>query len=345
MDRIALAKRLESLSEVFANHTPFYRDLRAMSYVLNKLADDKFNGILAQDIMPDIPENPVDDENVESCMLGKGPENGMVGAPPSAEPKVLVIKKEEEVPMAVMANEKNDGMFWNKEASQEIVDNLLRDVVGMNKTICCDTGRKLDKDQVPDGSHAGIPEKPQSLKPEQTPDIADSLDSDMVKKSKGAVKKEAGDAKGPGVPDKDGKGPFGKSDKCPFNKDKKEDGKEEKGKGKGPKGKAKGKKEAGDIKEELAEKAEQKAEEEEDKAQNMSEKAEKILGEANKKKEKAEKAEEQAEKKEESTEKKEVEAVNNEPVTSVVEGIELMASMDEYELDANEAAELSKLFE
>lgn len=343
MDRIALAKRLESFSEVFANHTPFYRDLKAMSYVLNKMADDKFNGILAQDIMPDIPENPVADENIESCMLGKGPGNAIVGTPPSAEPKVIVIKKEEEVPMSAEAGEKNNGMFWNKEASQEIVDNLLRDVVGMNKTICCDTGRKLDKDQVPDGSHAGIPEKPNTLKPEQTPDIADSLDSDMVKKSKGAVKKEAGDAKGPGVPDKDGKGPFGKSDKCPFNKDKKEDDKEEKGKGKGPKGKAKGKKEAGDIQEELAEKAEQKAEEKEDKAQKMSEKAEDILEKSNEMKDEAEQAEEKAEKKEEKVEDKE--AVSSEPTSSVVEGIELMASMDEYELDANEAEELSKLFE
>jgi hypothetical protein len=342
MDRIVLAKRLESFSEVFADHTPFYRDLKAMSYVLNKMGNDKFKGILAQDIMPDIPQNPDEDENIESCMLGKGPGNAIMGTPPSTEPKVIVIKKEEEVPMTVEAGEKNNGMFWNKEASQEIVDNLLRDVVGMDKTVCCDTGRKLDKDQVPGGSHAGIPEKPKSLKPEQTPDIAKSIDSDMVKKSKGTVKKEAGDAKGPGIPDKDGKGPFGKTDKCPFNKDKKEE-EEEKGNKKGPKGKMKGKKESGDIHEELAEKAEQKAEDKEDKAQKMSEKAEDILQKSNKMKDEAEEAEEKAEEKEEKVEDKE--AVNNEPTSSFVEGIELMASMDEYELDANEAKELSKLFE
>jgi hypothetical protein len=74
----------------------------------------------------------------------------------------------------------------------------------------------------------------------------------------------------------------------------------------------------------------------------MSEKAEDILQKSNEMKDEAEEAEEKAEEKEEKVEDKE--AVNNEPTSSFVEGIELMASMDEYELDANEARELSKLF-
>jgi membrane protein involved in colicin uptake len=88
-----------------------------------------------------------------------------------------------------MASEENTGMFWSKEASEAVQNNLVRDVVGMDKSICCDTKRHLDKGQVPDGSHDG--EKAPTLKKEQTPDQSKSLDSGIVEKSHGKVNKEA----------------------------------------------------------------------------------------------------------------------------------------------------------
>lgn len=350
MDRIALAKRLESLSGVFANHTPYNRDLKAMSYVLNKMADDKFKTILSGDFSA---------EDIDSCMCGEGPGPlpGMggpavkpVGLPGDEEPKVIVIKKEEEMPMSMEANEKTAGMFWCKEASKAVVDNLLRDVVGMNKSVCCDTGRKLDKEQVPDGHHDG--EKAKTLKPEQTPDDAASIDTDMVKKSRGAVKKEAGSIKGPGVPD--GTGPMKDSPECKMKKEDKSASSEEKEasledikKAKKEKEDAKAKKDLEDLKkaqkakkeksasEEEAEKAEQKAEEKEEKAEEMVEEAEEKLEEAQEKLEEAKEEEKEAEKEED----------KDASSSSSFEGIELAASMDEAVLGADEAAQLSKLFE
>ena len=345
MDRIALAKRLESLSGVFANHTPYNRDLKAMSYVLNKMADDKFKTILSGDFSA---------EDIDSCMCGEGPGPlpGMgspagepVGLPGDEKPKVIVIKKQEGMPMSMEANEKTAGMFWCKEASKAVVDNLLRDVVGMNKSQCCDTGRKLDKEQTPDGHHDG--EKAKTLTPEQTPDDAASIDTDMVKKSRGAVKKEAGVV--PGVPD--GTGPHGGTAKCQMKK--KEEKKEKEAsledikKAKKEKEDAKAKKDLEELKkaqkakkeksasEEEAEKAEQKAEEKEEKAQEMVEEAEEKLEEAQEKLEEAKEEEKEAEKEED----------KDASSSSSFEGIELMASMDEAVLDADEAAQLSKLFE
>jgi hypothetical protein len=311
MDRIALAKRLESLSSVFASHTPYNRDLRAMAYVLNKMADDKFTSILSGDFTQ---------EEVEACMCGKGPGSPLSKIIPMGEPMleeaqpadepVLVIKTEGGIPMSAEATEKTAGMFWCKEASKSVVDNLLRDVVGMNKSVCCDTGRHLDKPQVPDGTHDG--EKAPTLKPEQTPEMAEVLKSDMVAKSHGKVEKEAG--KAPDIAEKM-KAKKEKADKEKLEKDVKE--------------LKKGKK----ASEDSDEKAEQAAEKMEDEAQKDVEKAKEQLEKAEEKLEEAKKVEEKAESEE------------KDATSSIIDGIELMASMDEVELDANEAAELSKLFE
>lgn len=287
MDRIALAKRLESLSSVFASHTPYNRDLKAMSYVLSKLSDDKFQTILSGDFNAD---------EHEACMCGAGPGPAVIpmGAPadvsvgePEEEKKIIVIKTDGGMPMSAEATEKTAGMFWCKEASQAVVDNLLRDVVAMNKSVCCDTGKHLEKEQIPDGTHAGLPERGVALKPEQTPDIAPVLDSKIVEKSHGAVKKEA---------------------------------------------------------------AEQSEDEKQDEASK-----EASLADIKKKKEEAEKEKLEKDVKDLKKAKKEKKASDEEENdkddkdaaegSSSFEGIELVASMDEVELDANEASELSKLFE
>lgn len=81
---------------------------------------------------------------------------------------------------------------WSREATSAVIRNLVGDVLGkeaMDKVQCCDTNAHLTKEQTPDGEKKA--EKPATLKPEQTPDIADSLDTDMYSKSKGEVRKEA----------------------------------------------------------------------------------------------------------------------------------------------------------
>jgi hypothetical protein len=333
-----------------------------MSYVLNKMAQDKFDSILSGDFSSD---------ELDACMCGgKGPGEGLgdgmpkiipVGGPgkpgipgmpgmpegPMGEEVIEIKLGQEENPMSAEATEKTAGMFWCKEASKAVIDNLLRDVVGMNKSQCCDTGRKLEKDQIPDGGHDG--EKAATLKPEQTPDDAASIKTDMVAKSHGAVKKEAGSVKGPGVPD--GTGPHGGTKKCQVKEGEKEASledikrkKEEDEKKKDKKkldelAKAQKAKKSVKASEEEGEKAEQDAEDKEEKAKDLLEQAEKD-----------EKKAEEAEGEKDATVEPASPAVEPaspavEPNCSMFDGIELMASMDEVELNASEAAELSKLFE
>jgi hypothetical protein len=193
MNRIALAQRLDGLSKVFANHTPYSRDLAAMSYVLNKMPDEKFKSILSGTFSSD--------EDVEGCMCGKSPmgPEALPFAKPDEEGGVKKIVLIQDNPMSLEAS--SNGMFWSKEASEAVLSNLVRDVVGMDKSICCDTGRKLDKEQIPDGTHAGIPERPSTLKAEQTPNVAPVIESKMVEKSHGAVQKKEAAKKTAGIED------------------------------------------------------------------------------------------------------------------------------------------------
>jgi len=84
-----------------------------------------------------------------------------------------------------------DGGFWDKAASAAVMNNLIRDVVGMTKTIQQDTKQHLEKGQIPDGTHKAT--TPPTLKKEQTPDISNVIKSDIVEKShKTPLRKEAG---------------------------------------------------------------------------------------------------------------------------------------------------------
>lgn len=81
---------------------------------------------------------------------------------------------------------------WSREATDAVIRNLVGDVLGkeaMDKVQCCDTNAHLTKEQTPDGEKKA--EKPSTLKPEQTPEVDESLDTDMYSKSKGEVRKEA----------------------------------------------------------------------------------------------------------------------------------------------------------
>jgi predicted SnoaL-like aldol condensation-catalyzing enzyme len=376
MDRIALAKRLEGLSKVFASGTPYHRDLKAMAEVLTKVEDDKFQTILSADFVPDATEagfgsmsfpgsqydrsginrffsNLAKNQPQKAQQIKKLEEETMAVFEPQptpqgtpAQPVIQAaeevtafggmsfpgsqysrgginqffanliknspqqaprLKKLEEETMAIFEPQQfdpsvaknvapmpgltrmaaSDGMFWNKEASEAIQSYLLKDVLGMDKAICCDTGRKLEKGQVPDGTHDG--EKAPTLKPEQTPDQKDVLDSGIVEKSHGKVQKEASaestEKKDPEACDK-----------------------------------------------------EATVTEEEKSAATTQEVKDKAKEEALKKLQKAQAEKEQADKA-----KKDKDA-NEELEASLTEGIELSSPMDDVTLDANEQNELSKLF-
>jgi len=98
---------------------------------------------------------------------------------------------------------KVEGGYWNREASQAVMQNLVGDVLGkeaMEKTILLDTHRHLEEQQKPDARKKQS--VPSTLTKEQTPHLSEALDSDMYKKSQGAVRKEAAEE---GEPERDEK--------------------------------------------------------------------------------------------------------------------------------------------
>jgi hypothetical protein len=345
MDRIALAKRLEGLSKVFASTTPYHRDLKAMAEVLSKVEDEKFATILSPDFTseasgveaaapspfgapglrhpgtaPSIPGRGImrEDPEIAYQALISNPEATIEDAlafsrkyPNYAKKPLRGVMRPTEKPvtspvtvpaMSAEASEENTGMFWSKEASEAIQNNLVRDVLGMNKSICCDTKRHLEKNQIPDGTHDG--EKASNLTKEQTPKLADVLKSDIVEKSHGKVKKEASAEEDDKKDDKkEDKAATSEKEEC----DKLEDKKEEKSAALSPEAKAKKEKdEAAAMKKKVEELAKAKSDAKKDKNATEEEKVAEEIGFA--------------------------------------EGIELGEPMDEITLDAAEQAKLSQLF-
>jgi len=223
MNRIALSDRLEGMSKVFAEGNPMAEDLKAMAFALRNTTDERFASVLNPEFEADVQSS----EEVDAAGLG-GPDwipyqrggnlpsqvsgrkltpeekkaildefskattlqqmmaslKNMFGKAPAGAPGAVPVKEGAE---EVEASEEA-GLFWTKEATEYITANLIRNVLGMDKSICCDTKRKLTPAQMPEGQHSG--EKAPTLKPDQVPD-QEYLDSKMVEKSHGAVKKEA----------------------------------------------------------------------------------------------------------------------------------------------------------
>jgi len=97
----------------------------------------------------------------------------MKGAPtPNAVPEKIAEEEDMEETM---------GMYWDKNASSAVADALLKDVLGMDKSVCCDTGRKLDKVQMPDSEKKQ--HTPPTLKGEQIPQDSENNDSGIVEKA------------------------------------------------------------------------------------------------------------------------------------------------------------------
>jgi hypothetical protein len=246
MDRIALSNRIKGLSEVFASDNEIAQDLGAMAYVLANMSEEKFASIVNPGIdngekeaagipfsmspakQPSVvaPEVGKLNDNLKDEVLGKMIEMLNSGMNPSqikSEVKKMapaLMSGEptpNKVPTMVQASEDSEcemvGMYWNKAASNAVADALLKDVVGMDKSICCDTKRHLDKEQMPDSEKKQ--ETPSTLKGEQIPVNKENLDSGIVEKAKAAkpVNKQAGSEEGPGKPD--GTGPCKDTTECP----------------------------------------------------------------------------------------------------------------------------------
>lgn len=335
MNRIALSKRLEGLSQVFASDHPIGRDLKTMSYVLANMADEKYAAVLSEAFEADAAEDkeagmmpeevrsdPAREKQLEQMVQksqAKNPNKAVMQVITTkslsdkvkdfilkADPKAQLIGKEQ--PQAKEAGEeemdtsketpKTAGEFWSREASEAVMQNLVRDVVGMDKSICCDTNQKLTPEQRPEGQHNG--EKPASLKPDQTPDQKDVLKSNIVEKAKAAkpINKEAA-----------------KKEEIVEEVEEKESG------------------EAAVVKDELVQ---------EGKEAGGCKGCENPECECNKGKEAQDEGEPPVEEKEE--EKKEEEE-DKEASVLMSEGVELVSPMEDVSMDEKEAANLSKLFE
>jgi hypothetical protein len=209
-------------------------------------------------------------------------------------------------------SDKDVGLFWNKEATEAIQNNLLRDVVGMDKKQIQDTGRHLTPDQVPNGTHDG--EKAKNLKPEQTPELRDVLKSDIYAKSKKTpLKKEAGYEE---------------------EEDKKDDKKDDK---------SAGKKELSPSEQAALAKAKEQVA----KGSKGTEKGLKVverLTPEDEPKTKTEKPETKKPEKDAPKPKKDAPRPEDDKEANLAEGIELTAPMEDVILDAAEQEKLSKLF-
>jgi len=236
MDKLVLAKRLEGFSQVFAGDNSIAVDLQAMATALKGMSQEKFASIVNAGYEEEACEDKKDEEKSEKdAMFGAQPygnpgdaysnrtplteryqgAGGMKGklTPDQLkavarkhgipEDKMISAYPELTASSEVAASPKQastDG--WTKEAFDAVASNLVRDVLGMNKSVCEDTGRHQTKVQDPDGDKApGLKnvrpteqDTGRDLTPEQVPDLKDKLDSDMYKKSKGPVKKEGSTA-------------------------------------------------------------------------------------------------------------------------------------------------------
>ena len=293
MDRKALSKRLEGLSSIFASETPIATDLKAMAYTLDKMADDKFASILASDFSADEVVASEDKDNSE-CSKGCNCDTEKSAS--------------------------DAGLFWSKEASDIVLAGLVDEA----------KGAQLTKEQTPDGHKKA--EKPATLKEEQTPNISESLDSDIVKKSQGPVEKSASEEK-EAMTDEETADFAAKMQKAKADKAAKNDEAEEEAP-------AEEEKAAGD--EEAEEKAEEKEAAKDEEADEEKEAAQQDAVQP--KKSEPGDIDENAGKTDKELGSMEELAKNESKEAFVSEGVELNAPMIDVSLDSKEAQDLEQLF-
>jgi len=234
MDRTALSKRISGLADVFATGSVPRRELEALSYALENMRDEKFASILNEGIEADDKDanvrgygvaQPVQKHEMAISQRARQPQGklqpqdiayleDLMARDPTTVLKVIKSKPEQApaqapagvapagvAPAGKLADDEvaqPQGSAWNREASDAVIRNLVSDVLGreaMQKTVCCDSGRQLEKKQMPDATKKQ--ERPATLTEEQTPKLSEALDSGMYEKSKGAVRKEAAKADAP----------------------------------------------------------------------------------------------------------------------------------------------------
>lgn len=205
MDKIALSKRLAGFSEVFKPETKFARDLKAMSMVIENWPEEKFASVLntleAHDKANETPEEEekekAEEESKEKEAAKKAPEKEE--AEPEVKSEEEVEQEEKEEPSKEASNA---GSYWNEEASRAVLSFLRKDVLNEDATQrkasepvkaekkASETvpAAKLSPSQVPDGK--GNKPAP-TLKADQVPKQEEVLNSKIVEKSHGAVKKAA----------------------------------------------------------------------------------------------------------------------------------------------------------
>ena len=231
MDKMVLANRFDGYSRIFASDHPIGIDLKAMAETLRKMPEEKFAKIIDAGYEEDsaaedkkdkeaflmTPHKPISQPGQPGSRSSITPGGKITPTDPSFQfggskmvpmsaimttfkPTPEQIQKLEALasPATAEVEATGAGMTadpWTKSAADHVAQNLVRDVLGMNKSICCDTGRHITKEQTMDGHKA--PEtknvRPTSedtgraLTPEQIPSIAEKLNSDMYKKSKGSI--------------------------------------------------------------------------------------------------------------------------------------------------------------
>lgn len=223
MDKMALADRFEGYSKIFASDSNMGIDLKAMADTLREMPEEKFAKVVDAGLLGGIGKGvpmmhsrtPMSERPYN---IGEGPEGKAKMIP---EKGLTDIAKKHSIPAEKMKSIYQDIMeaaeaaseeveackeqkdssseAWTKSASDFVAQNLVRDILGMEKSICCDTKRHQTPKQMPDAKKTqeikGAVDRAEdtgaALKPEQVPHLDVKLNSDMFKKSKGPVRKEA----------------------------------------------------------------------------------------------------------------------------------------------------------
>ena len=172
-----LAMILKQAASSFQAGQAIGSDLSAMAFALENMSAQRFASIST-------------DEDVEQAGTGSAP--ATIGETESTVKKESAVKK---------ANT-SVGEYWSKEASERVLHNLVFDVVGTTLKAASDEvkGAALPKEARPDGSNqvgavseGAEPVAAAALPKQDTPNIAEKLDSHIVEKARAShVEKSAG---------------------------------------------------------------------------------------------------------------------------------------------------------
>jgi hypothetical protein len=181
MDQRALSNRLAGFSDLFKEGSTFQEELKAMSYVLANMEDKDLKEVCKEDS----EEKESSEGDLE--VTPKEEEKEVSSSDKEEDTAEKEEKEEEEAEEDSSESEKDSsvGTFWTKQASEAVINFLKREAAQGQST------SKLPADQTPDGSRGNKPAS--TLKEDQIPKIEESLDSKIVEKSHGKVRKEASD--------------------------------------------------------------------------------------------------------------------------------------------------------